>query len=106
MNTTGKLDKLIEDKVDKQLRDFSNNIVNQIKDFLIANGDYSGTYLYQASSWKSMDGVGDYYEPFDYRYRRITDLHKNIKGGLELSIKEKMITRETKDLLTKVELMS
>ena len=106
MNTTGKLDKLIEDKVDKKLRDFSNNIMNQIKDFLIENGDYSGNYLYQASSWKSMDGSGEYYEPIDYRYRRITDLHKNIKGGLELSIKEKMITRETKDLLAKVELMS
>jgi hypothetical protein len=106
MNTTGKLDKLIEEKVDKQLRDFSNNITNQIKDFLIANGDYSGNYLYQASNWKSMDSIGEYYEPIDYRYLRVTDFYKNIKGGLELSIKEKMITRETKELLSKVSLLS
>jgi hypothetical protein len=105
MNTTGKLDKLIEDKVDQKIRDFSNNITNQIKDFLKANGDYSGDYLYQAENWQS-SYCGKYNEPIDYRHRSVNDLYRNIKGGLELSIKNKMIERETKDLLAKVELLS
>jgi hypothetical protein len=105
MNTTGKLDKLIEDKVDQKIRDFSNNITNQIKDFLKANGDYSGDYLYQAANWESSH-CGKYNEPIDYGRRSVHDLYRNIKGGLELSIKDKMIERETKDLLAKVELLS
>jgi len=105
MNTTGKLDKLIEDKVDQKIRDFSNNITNQIKDFLKANGDYSGDYLYQAADWQKSN-CGKYNVPTDYRHCSVHDLYRNIKGGLELSIKNKMIERETKDLLAKVELLS
>ena len=105
MNTTGKLDKLIEDKVDQKIRDFSNNITDQIKDFLKANGDYSGDYLYQATNWQNSN-CGKYNVPVDYSHRSVHDLYRNIKGGLELSIKNRMIERETKDLLAKVELLS
>lgn len=103
--STGVLDKLIEDKVDQKIRDFANNITNQIKDFLKENGDYSGDYLYQAADWKKSN-CGKYNEPIDYRHLSVHDLYRNIKGGLELSIKTKMITRETKDLLSKVSLLS
>jgi hypothetical protein len=104
-NTTGKLDKLIEDKVDQKIRDFANDITNQIKCFLKENGDYSGDYLYQASGFvKSHDGT--YNEPIDYNHRSVNDLYRNIKNGLGLTIKDKMILRETKDLLAKVSLLS
>ena len=105
MNTTGKLDKLIENKVDQKIRDFSNNIADQIKDFLKANGHYSGDHFYQATGWENSN-CGNYYVPIDYKYRKVHDLSRNIKGGLEISIKGKMIERETKDLLAKVELLS
>jgi hypothetical protein len=105
MNTTGKLDKLIEDKVDQKIRDFSNNITDQIKDFLKANGDYSGDYLYQATGWENSN-CGSYNAPVGWKHRKVHDLYRNIKGGLELSIKDRMIERETKDLLAKVELLS
>ena len=105
MNTTGKLDKLIEDKVDQKIRDFSNNITNQIKDFLKANGDYSGDYLYQANGF-TRSYTGGNNEPADYKHQSVYDVYRNIKGGLDLTIKEKMITKETKELLAKVELLS
>jgi hypothetical protein len=104
-DNTGQLDKLIENKVDQKIRDFAKDISNQIKDFLKANGDYSGDYLYQAAGYKkSYDGT--YNEPIDYNHRSVTDLYRNIKGGLDLTIKDRMITRETKDLLAKVALLS
>lgn len=104
-NTTGKLDKLIEDKVDQKIRDFANNITNQIKDFLKSNGDYSGDWLYQAGGFKS-GNCGKYNEPIDYKHRSVRDLYSNIKGGLDLTIKDRMILSETKDLLAKVSLLS
>lgn len=102
---TGQLDKLIENKVDQKIRDFANSITTQIKEFLKDNGDYSGEYLYQASSYKQ-SYCGKYNEPLEYNHRSIHDLYRNIKGGLDLSIKDRMITRETKDLLAKVALLS
>ena len=104
-NTTGKLDKLIEDKVDQKIRDFARNISNQVKDFLKENGDYSGDYLYQANGFVKSH-CGTYFEPIDYNHRSVNDLYRNIKGGLDLTIKDKMILRETKDLLAKVSLLS
>ena len=104
MNTTGKLDKLIEDKVDKKIREFARNITDQIQQFLKDNGDYSGDYLYQAQGFELHNSV---YQPIDYSYHKLTGMFfKNLKGGLDLTIKDKMITNETKDLLAKVELLS
>ena len=105
MESTGKLDKLIEDKVDQKIRDFANNITNQIKDFLKENGDYSGDWLYQAGGFEKSN-CGKYNEPMDYNHRSVNDLYRNIKGGLDLTIKDRMILRETKDLLAKVALLS
>ena len=45
MESTGKLDKLIEDKVDQKIRDFANNITNQVKDFLRENKKYQYIFI-------------------------------------------------------------
>ena len=78
---TGQLDKLIAEKVDEKIRAFVTSISNQVKEFIKDNGDYSGDYP-------------------------INNIYKNIKGELELSVKDKMIATATKDLLTKVALLS
>jgi hypothetical protein len=104
MNTTGKLDKLIEDKVNKKIDAFARDITEQIKQFLKDNGDYAGDYLYQANGFELYNQE---YRPIDYSYNKLYGCFlKNIKGGLDLTIKEKMIDRETKELLAKVELLS
>ena len=104
MNTTGKLDKLIEDKVNKKIRAFASDITEQIKQFLKENGDYNGEYLYQAAGFELYNQE---YRVTEYSYHKLYgSFFTNIKGGLELTIKEKMIDRETKELLAKVELLS
>jgi hypothetical protein len=103
MNTTGKLDKLIEDKVGQQIREFTTKITNQIKDFLKENGDYSGEYLYQADGFELYNQE---YRATGFTHHKINTLHKNLIGGLELTIKQRMIDRATKELLAKVELLS
>jgi hypothetical protein len=102
-NSTGKLDKLIEEKVDLKIREFARSISDQVKTFLKDNGDYSGDYLYQAQKFTLRNSI---FEPEEYAHRSVNDLYRNIKGGLDITIKDKMITRETKDLLTKVSLLS
>jgi hypothetical protein len=100
---TGQLDKLIEDKVNQKIREFSSKITSQIKDFLQENGDYSGDYLYQA------DGFELYNSEFrvrEFRHMKLYTMNRALIGGLELTIKDRMITRETKDLLAKVALLS
>ena len=102
-NSTGKLDKLIEEKVNLKIMEFARSISDQVKTFLKDNGDCSGDHLYQAQKFTLRNSV---FEPEDYAYRSVNDLYRNIKGGLDITIKDKMITRETKDLLTKVSLLS
>jgi hypothetical protein len=103
--STGKLDKLIEEKVDEKIRKFSTLITDQIRTFLQENGDFRGDYLYQAQNFKNSH-CGKYNEPIDYNHRNLSDLYRNLKGGLELTIKDKMIDKETKDLLNKVSLLT
>jgi hypothetical protein len=104
MESTGKLDKLIEDKVNAKIRAFASDITEQIKQFLKDNGDYNGDYLYQAAGFELYNQE---YRVTEYAYRKLSGtFFANIKGGLELTIKDKMITRETKDLLAKVALLS
>ena len=103
MNTTGKLDKLIEEKVNQKIREFSTKITNQIKDFLVENGDYNGSSIYQANGFEVYNQE---YRPIDYKSMQMYALNRNLIGGLELTIKQKMIDRATKELLTKVELLS
>ena len=100
---TGQLDKLIADKVDAKIREFASSISNQIKDFLKDNGDYSGDYIYQADGFVLHNSS---FEPTTFSHKPVNNIYKNIKGGLELSIKNKMVERATKDLLAKVALLS
>jgi hypothetical protein len=100
---TGQLDKLIEGKVDAKIREFASSISNQIKDFLRENGDYSGDNIYQADGFEVRNSC---YEATGFSHRPVNNIYKNIKGGLELSIKNKMIEAATKELLAKVALLS
>ena len=102
--STGQIDKLIEQKVDQQISKFAREITEQIKQFLKDNGDYSGDYLYQAEGFELYNSN---YRPIEYSYHQLYGTFlTNIKGGLELTIKDKMIARETKALLEKVALLS
>ena len=100
---TGQLDKLIEGKVDEKIRAFATNISNQVREFLKDNGDYSGDYIYQADGFELRNSC---FEPTAFSHKPVNNIYKNIKGGLELSIKDKMIAAATKDLLAKVALLS
>ena len=103
MSDTGKIDKLIEQKVDQKIRLFTKNITDQIKEFLTENGDFHGDYLYQPMEFELYNQE---LRPIDFKYNKMYVLHKSLLGGLELTIKDKMIERETKELLAKIELLS
>ena len=103
MNDTGKIDKLIEQKVNEKIRLFTRSITDQIKNFLIENGDYHGDYLYQPQGFEVRNSE---YHPINFSYNKMYILHKSILVGLELTIKDKMIETETKELLAKIELLS
>jgi len=103
MESTGKLDKLIEDKVNEKIRAFASDITEQIKQFLKDNGDYSGDYLYQADGFELYNSE---FRVIEFKHMKLYTMNKALVGGLELTIKDKMITRETKDLLAKVALLS
>ena len=92
--STGQLDKLIEQKVDEKIRQFSSSITEQIRTFLKENGDYSGEWLYQKTNED------------EFNHRSVNDAWNNLKKGLDLTIKDKMIERATKELLNKVSLLS
>ena len=101
--STGQLDKLIEEKVDEKIRQFSSSITEQIRNFLKENGACSGDYHCQAQEFELYNQA---YRPINYENRKVNVLWDNLKGGLDLTIKGKMIERATKDLLNKVSLLS
>jgi hypothetical protein len=103
MTETGKIDKLIEQKVNEKIRLFTQSITDQIKNFLIENGDYHGDYLYQPQGFEKYNQET---RPKDFQYQRMYVMRKSLLGGLELTIKDKMIETETKELLAKIELLS
>ena len=103
MSDTGKIDKLIEQKVDQKIRLFTKNITDQIKEFLTENGDFHGDYLYQPMEFELYNQE---LRHINFKYNKMYVLHKSLLGGLELTIKDKMIERETKELLAKIELLS
>jgi hypothetical protein len=103
MSDTGKIDKLIEQKVDQKIRLFTKSITDQIKEFLTENGDFHGDYLYQPMEFELYNQE---LRPINFKYHKMYVLHKSLLGGLELTIKDKMIERDTKELLEKIELLS
>lgn len=103
MDNTGKIDQLIEQKVNGKIDAFARKIAEQIEQFLKENGE-SSNYLYQAKGFELFNGN---YRPTEYGYHELYGAFlSNLKGGLKLSVKDKMITKETKELLEKIELLS
>jgi hypothetical protein len=103
MNNTGKIDQLIEQKVNGKIEIFARDITAQIKQFLQENGN-SGDHLYQAEGFELFNGD---YRPTKYGYHRLYGAFlSNLKGGLAENVKDKMIAKETKELLEKIELLS
>ena len=101
---TGQLDKLIENKVDETIKDFAKDIENQISKFLTSNGHYSGEYLEQVKSWYM--GRNGNAQINELANEKITRVSKSLVAGLNKTIKPKMIERATKELLSKIDLLS
>jgi hypothetical protein len=101
--TTGQLDKLIEEKVNKQIEEFAKDITSQVQEFLKNNGS-SASSFYQASKW-SADWNG-HNTVTETSYQSAAFFKSKLIAGLNKSLKDTMITRETKALLNKIELLS
>ena len=101
--TTGQIDKLIEQKVDQKIRDFGKKIGDEISTFLRDNGDYNGSDFYQVKGWQYKNSQ---YEPTEFMHSKVHLFTKGLMLGLDKSIKDKMISAATKELLDKVSLLS
>ena len=102
--STGQIDKLIENKIDEQIKTFVNHITAQITQFLKENGDYDGSYLYMANEWtKDFSG---HKVPKEFSHESMSNVKKGIIAGISKQVKDKMITTATKELLEKVKLLS
>ncbi len=101
--TTGQLDKLIANKVDKEIKDFTENITNQIKSFLEKHGNATSSF-YQASKWDC--NYSGSYEVKECDYLSARFFQTKLTTGLSKSLKDRMITRETESLLKKIDLLS
>ena len=101
---TGQLDKLIEEKVSKEIEEFAKNITAQVVEFLEKNGAGSVNYFYQASKWDcSYNGHNMVTET---SYLSTVFFRTKLIEGFNRSVKDRMITRETKALLDKIALLS
>ncbi len=94
------IDELIEGRVNKNIEDFAKDITNQIQKYIIDNGEdrHRADRFFQVSEWK--DGFPTTYSPMSIERYRV---------GLQFSIakivKDKMIERDTKFLLNKINSM-
>jgi hypothetical protein len=102
--TTGQIDQLIEKKIDAQIDKFVRHITDEITQFLKDNGDYDGGHLHVASEWeKDRHGTR---QVKSLSYDSMYDVRKSLNAGLKMQVKQKMITKATKELLDKVSLLS
>jgi hypothetical protein len=102
--TTGQLDKLIEEKVNTKISEFTKSIREQITKFLVDNGDYSGDHVYTVSKWTA-DRNGSKI-PESFSHESLYHVEKGLIAGISKSVKDKMVARATKQLLEKVSLLS
>jgi hypothetical protein len=102
-NSIGQLDKLIEQKVDNKIREFSKSLTDQITKFLKDNGDSHGEYLYVIKDWDKNNNGN--YIPLTHSHQSIYQVQIGLVHGLSITIKDKMITKESKELLDKVKLL-
>ena len=102
--STGQIDKLIEQKVDDQIKKFTNQLTDNITLFLKENGDYDGSYFYMVSEW-AKDFQGNKV-PKTFSHESMYNVKKGIIAGISKQVKDKMIATATKELLEKVKLLS
>jgi hypothetical protein len=101
--STGQIDKLIEQKVDDQIKKFANLLTENITHFLKENGDYDGSYFYMVNEWeKDFQGRST---PKTFSHESMLNVKKSIIAGISKQVKDKMITTATKELLEKVKLL-
>ena len=92
---TNHLQKLIEDRVDETIKVFAEDITKQIEKFLSDNGADSHYRFYQIYEWHNGEPVA--YTPIS------TDVYCEIlQCVINKTIKNKMIERDTKFLLDKM----
>lgn len=101
---TGQLDKLIEEKVNKEIEEFAKNITAQVVEFLEKNGASSVSSFYQASKWDS--SYNGYNKVTETSYESTVFFKSKLIAGFVRSVKDRMIARETKALLDKIALLS
>lgn len=101
---TGQLDKLIEEKVNKEIEEFAQQITNQVVAFLEKNGGNSVNHFYQASKWDS--SYNGYNKVTETSYLSTSFFKSKLIAGFSRSVKDRMIARDTKTLLDKIALLS
>ena len=101
--STGQLDKLIEEKVNQEIEAFARNITTQIVEFLEKNSS-SASHFYQASKWdSSYDG---YNRVTETSYLSTVFFKTKLIAGLSRTLKDRMVATATQDLLNKIKLLS
>jgi|SanBayMetagenome_1026888.scaffolds.fasta_scaffold113543_2 hypothetical protein len=103
VESTGQLDKLIEEKVNQEIEAFARNITTQVVEFLEKNGN-SASHFYQASKWDS--SYNGYNRVTDTSLESTVFFKTKLVAGLSRSLKDKMISAATQDLLNKIKLLS
>ena len=101
--STGTLDKLIEQKVDQEIEAFAKDITTRVQAFLEQKGSGTSSF-YQASKWDS--DYNGYNKVKEVSYESATFFKTKLVAGLSKSLKDKMIASATQDLLKKIELLS
>jgi hypothetical protein len=104
--STGQLDKLIEEKVNKEIEDFAKNITTQVIGFLEKNSGHNTgvNHFYQASKWDS--SYNGYNRVTETSLESTVFFKTKLVAGLSRTLKDKMIATATQDLLKKIELLS
>jgi hypothetical protein len=102
--TTGQLDKLIENKIDGNIAAFVQLTVDNISKFLRDNGEYDGSYLYTVNEWDK-DSTNSRI-PKSFSHDTMSIVKKGLIAGISKQVKDKMIAKATKELLDKVSLLS
>ena len=103
--TTGQLDKLIEQKINTKINEFTQSIVDQISKFLEDNGDITPNQIYVGNKWEK-EGHNGTKSPTDYVGVYTSDFRRSLSAGIAKGIKQRMIMKATAELLKKVELLS
>jgi hypothetical protein len=103
--TTGQIDQLIEQKINRKINEFAQSITNEITKFLEENGELPTTRITVADGWTN-DGYNSSKVPVNYIDVYTNDFRKALSNGIANTVKQKMIAKATKELLDKVELLS